>query len=156
MARVCIISRKEVPAGTGTPIKEDAIIRGIRNIKGKLGILQNNELVVSDESMEEYKKKRAKFEKMAVIHTTIAAFVVLILIFAPILLGFFNIMSILFAFVLGIMIAGLALLSYIPAIETGKASGPRTPKQIVKKIAPKKGEETGKAKAKPPRKKKRK
>ncbi len=139
MARVCIVSREEVPPGTGTPIKQDAIIGTIRKIKAKLGILQNNELVVSDEHLEEYKKKRAKFEKMAVIYTTVAAVLVLLLVFAPLIFGApFNLMSILFALILGIMVAALALLGYVPGIETENESKPRTPKQIAKKLAPKK------------------
>lgn len=140
MARICIVSKQEVPPGSGTPIREDAIIRAIRKIKERLGILQNNELVVSDEHLEEYKKKRSKFEKMAVIHVTVAAILIALLTFGPLLFGApFNVMSILFALILGIMIAGLALLSYVPAIENGEApSKPRTTNQIVKKLAPKK------------------
>ncbi len=158
MARICIVSRKEVPTGHGNPIKQDAIIRTIRNIKRKMGILQNNELVVSDECLEQYKKKRSKFEKMAVIHTTVAAIVILILVFAPLLLGApFNIMTIFFAFILGIMIAALALLSYVPGLDTGKEAKPRTPAQVAKKLAPKKAAyKSGKAKTKPPRKRKKK
>ena len=153
MARVCIVSRKEVPAGSGTPIKQDAIIGTIRKIKSRLGILQNNELVVSDECLEEYQKKRSKFEKMAVVYTTIAAVLVLLLVFAPLLFGApFNPMSIFFAVVLGIMVAALALLGYVPGLDTGKETTPRTPKQIAKKLAPKKS--TYKAKAKPAKKKK--
>ena len=139
MARMCIVSRKVVPKGKGTPIKEDAIIRTIRKIKGKLGILQNNELVVSDEKMEEYKKKRAKFEKMAVIHTTIAAVFVIALVIGPLLMGAaFNIVSVFFALVLGVMIVALALLGYIPALKTDDGTMPRTADDIVEKLSPKK------------------
>jgi len=153
MARICIVSRKEVPPGTGTPIRQDAIIGTIRKIKSRLGILQNNELVVSDECLEEYQKKRSKFEKMAVVYTTIAAVLVLLLVFAPLLFGApFNLMSIFFAIVLGVMVAALALLGYVPGIDTGKEPKPRTPNQIAKKLAPKKS--TYKPKAKPAKKKK--
>jgi len=149
MARMCIVSREEVPKGEGTPIREDGIIRTIRKIKGKLGILQNNELVVSDEKLEEYKKKRSKFEKMAVIHTTIAAVFVILLVVGPLLMGAaFNIVSVFFALVLGVMIVALALLGYVPAIETDETT-PRTADEVVAKLAPKKP-------AKKPRRKKRK
>ncbi|MFP3950180.1 MAG: hypothetical protein ACLFUZ_03775 [Candidatus Micrarchaeia archaeon] len=138
MARVCIISREEVPKGEGTPIKEDAIIRTIRKIKGKLGILQNNELVVSDEHLEEYRKKREKFEKMAVIHTAVAAILVVILTLGPLLLGApINLVSIFFALVLGIMIVALSLLSYIPGLEGEEERRTRrTPQQIAKRLSP--------------------
>jgi hypothetical protein len=150
MARLCIVSREEVPKGKGTPIKEDAIIRSIRKVKAKLGILQNNELVVSDEKLEEYKKKRSKFEKMAVIHTTVAAVFVILLVVGPLLMGAaFNIVSIFFALVLGVMIVALALLGYVPALESDDETMPRTADQVVEKLAPKRS-------AKKPRRKKRK
>ncbi len=153
MARICIVSRKEVPLGSGTPVKQDAIIGTIRKIKARLGILQNNELVVSDECLEQYQKKRSKFEKMAVVYTTIAAVLVLLLVFAPLLFGAtFNLMSIFFAIILGIMIAALALLGYVPGLDTGEEAKPRTPKQIATKLAPKKA--AYKAKAKPAKAKK--
>lgn len=134
---MCIVSRKEVPAGSGTPIREDAIIRTIRGVKAKLGILQNNELVVSEEALEEYTKKREKFEKMAVIHATVAAILVVAFIFGPLLLGApFNPMGIVFAIVLGLLIAALALLSYVPALDDGKESSVPTPGQIVSRLMP--------------------
>jgi uncharacterized membrane protein YeaQ/YmgE (transglycosylase-associated protein family) len=137
MARMCIVSRKEVPAGEGTPIREDAIIRTIRVVKGKLGILQNNELVVSDEALEEYTKKREKFEKMAVIHATVGAILVVAFIFGPLLLGApFNPMGVLFSIILGLLVAALALLSYVPALDDGKESGVPTPGQIVSRLMP--------------------
>ncbi|MBD3397674.1 hypothetical protein GF412_00880 [Candidatus Micrarchaeota archaeon] len=139
MARMCIVSREQVEPGEGTPIKEDAIIRTIRNIKEKLGILQNNKLVVSDEKLEEYKKKRSKFEKMAVIHITVAAILVLLLVLGPILLGApFNIVSIFFALLLGLMVAALALLSYVPALqgEEGAAAKASTANDVVKRLSP--------------------
>jgi len=139
MARMCIVSRKEVPPGEGTPIKEDGIIRSIRKIKARLGILQNNELVVSDECLEEYKKKRSKFEKMAVIHTTVAAVFVILLVVGPLLIGAaFNIVSVFFALVLGVMIVALALLGYVPALEGAEETMPRTADEVVEKLAPKK------------------
>lgn len=150
MARLCIVSREEVPKGEGTPIREDAIIRSIRKVKARLGILQNNELVVSDEKLEEYKKKRSKFEKMAVIHTTIAAVFVILLVIGPLLMGAaFNIVSIFFALVLGVMIVALALLGYVPALETDDETMPRTADQVVEKLSPKRS-------AKKPKRKKRK
>ncbi len=152
MARMCIVSRKEVPAGEGTPIREDAIIRTIRVIKGKLGILQNNELVVSNEALEEYTKKREKFEKMAVIHATVGAILVVAFIFGPLLLGApFNPMGVLFSIILGLLVAALALLSYVPALEDGKESTVPTPGQIVSRLMPrslaKKAQEAPKAAA---------
>ena len=137
MARMCIITRKEVPKNSGTPVREDAIISAIRKIKGKLGILQNNVLVVSDGALEEHKKKRENFERMAVIHTTVAAILVVAFIFGPLLLGApFNLVGVLLSILLGILIAGLALLSYIPALDDGKPSTVPTPGQIVKRLMP--------------------
>jgi p-aminobenzoyl-glutamate transporter AbgT len=137
MARMCIVSRKEVGPKEGTPIRDDAIISTIRKIKKRLGILQNNELVVSEEKLEEYKKKRSKFEKMAVIHVTVAAILVLLLALGPIMLGMpFDVVRIFFALLLGAMVAALALLSYIPALETGEGTQkPSTANDVVKRLS---------------------
>lgn len=138
---MCVITRKEVPEGKGTPIREDAVIRTIRKIKARLGILQNNVLVVSDEALEEYKKKRSNFEKMAVVYATIAAVIVVVLIFGPLLVGGqFNIVNVLFALIFGAMVMALSLLSYVPALQAKEGGGrPPTPGEVAERLAPASG-----------------
>lgn len=133
----CIVCKKE--GIKGTPVRQDVILETIKKVKTRLGILRGFKLVVCPEDLEIYRKKRAKFEKMAVLHTTVAAILIILLVFGPILLGApFNLMSIFFALVLGVMVAALALLSYVPALEGEKELKNRTPEQIAKKLAPEK------------------
>ncbi len=146
----CIVCKKE--GIKGTPVRKDVILDTIKKIKTRLGIVRGFKLVVCPEDIEIYKKKRATFEKMAVLHTTVAAILIVLLVFGPILLGApFNLMSIFFAFVLGVMVAALALLSYVPALEGEGEPKKRTPEQIAKKLAPK---EAASKKEKTPKKKK--
>jgi hypothetical protein len=138
----CIMCKKEGIAGT--PIRDDGILQAIR------GILRGFKLVVCEADLEGYKKKRERFEKMAVIHATIAAILVVAFIFGPLLLGApFNIMGVFFSLVLGLLFAGLALLSYIPSLDDGSAESVPTPGQIVGRLMPKSLSGGGKQEAKP-------
>ena len=118
----CIVCQKEgIP---GNLVRDDVILRTIRNVKTRLGIRRGFTLVVCDADLETYKKKRQKFEKMAVLHATAAVIVVAILFLAPIILGApFSIVNLFFALVLGIMIAALAILSYVPGLEMREWAG---------------------------------
>ncbi|MEM4295756.1 MAG: hypothetical protein QXS91_03040, partial [Candidatus Anstonellales archaeon] len=70
-----IITGKEV--NKGYRVKEDIVIRTIAWIKKKAGLYQGNNLYVAEESLEEYKKRRSRFERYA-IFGTIFVFVVLV------------------------------------------------------------------------------
>jgi fatty acid desaturase len=131
----CIICKKEGIAGT--PVRDDAILQAIRGLKMRLGILRGFKLVVCDSDLEEYQKRRKKFEKMAVIHVTVAAILVVAFIFGPLLLGAFNIMGVFFSLILGIVFAGLSIFSYIPALEDANAEEVPTPGQIASRLMPK-------------------
>lgn len=150
----CIVCQKEgVP---GNRIRDDVILRTIRNIKTRLGIRRGFTLVVCDADLETYKKKRQNFEKMAVLHATAAVIVVGILFLAPLILGApFSLVNLFFALILGLMIAALAILSYIPSLETREWAGAKpglanalspkqpeekkkeTPQEMAKRLSPK-------------------
>mgnify|MGYP001579377487 CR=1 FL=1 len=59
MVKVCIVCHKENVRGY--PVEDDAVIRAIRKIKQRFNMAKNNELVVEDACLAEYKKKRDKF-----------------------------------------------------------------------------------------------
>ena len=118
MAKVCLISKKEVEEGY--PIVEDQVVRTIRKIKKRFGLLQNNEIVVSPEHLETYKKKREAFERNLVLYSAIAIIVVVVFSVLPIVLsGTFNFMAVLYSFLLGLMIVLFALMGYVPQVDTG-------------------------------------
>lgn len=122
MARVCWICEKEVPEGT--PIKNDIMIRFIREMKRKMGILKGNELVVCPTHLAAYSEKRKKFERNLVLYATAAVLIAIGLPIFPLLAGAeFNPVVIVFAILLAAAVFALSLLNYVPALETGKKGG---------------------------------
>ncbi|OIO21804.1 hypothetical protein COV61_01560 [Candidatus Micrarchaeota archaeon CG11_big_fil_rev_8_21_14_0_20_47_5] len=121
---ICIISETETE---GYPIKEDFVISSLRKLKRIFGIARNNTLVVGRDSLEEYKKRRSKFEKTFVQYAAIAIILVLAIVVLPLLLGApFSIGSVLMSMVIGALIIAFSLTSYLPAIY---AEGEKEPKK---------------------------
>ena len=122
MARVCWICEKEVVEGT--PLKNDVVIRFIREWKRKLGILKGNELVVCSEHLAKYAEKRKKFERNLVLYATAAVLIAIGLPLLPLLLGApFQLTTICFSFLLAAMVLALSILNYVPALESGSERG---------------------------------
>jgi len=119
MARVCWLCEKEV--AEGTPLKNDVVIRFIREWKRKFGILKGNELVVCPEHLGKYAEKRKSFERNLVIYATAAVMVAIGIPLVALLMGSqFNLSSVCFSLVLAAMIFGFSMLKYVPALETGE------------------------------------
>lgn len=118
MAKVCIICGKE--AKGGHPVQDDFVIVGIRRIKNALRIAKNNELVVTDECMEQYTKKRQKYERDMMMHVILGAFVFLVIALLPVFTTGFSIIAVLLGALLAILIIGLALLSHVPRVADAK------------------------------------
>ncbi len=126
-SRVCIICHEGIAEG-GTPVKDDIIIRTIRNIKKRLRVAQNNTLVVCEKDLPEYQKRRKKFEKDIVVVAGISVFLFLILAGLPLLSGRFNIG----AFVSGLMVSVAVLaigvvFKHVPALENMAAAPMQAP-----------------------------
>jgi len=119
MTKVCWLCEKEV--AEGTPLKNDVVIRFIREWKRKFGILKGNELVVCSEHLAKYTEKRKNFERNLVLYATIAVIVAIGVPILPLLMGAsFNFTSICFSLVLAVMIFALSILKYVPALDTGE------------------------------------
>jgi hypothetical protein len=122
MARVCWLGEDEVKEGT--PLKNDVVIRFIREWKRKLGILKGNELVVCPKHLALYAEKRKKFERNLVLYATAAVLIAVGLPVLPLLLGApFQLTTICFSLLLAAMVLALSILNYVPALETGKKEG---------------------------------
>lgn len=122
MARVCWLCEREV--SDGTPLKKDVVIRFIREMKRKAGILKGNELVVCSEDLAKYAEKRKKFERNLVLYATAAVLIAVGLPLLPLLLGApFQPTTICFSFLLAAMVLALSILNYVPALETGGEGG---------------------------------
>ncbi|NYZ60540.1 hypothetical protein H0O01_02475 [Candidatus Micrarchaeota archaeon] len=122
MARVCWLCEKEV--ADGTPLKNDVVIRFIREMKRKVGILKGNELVVCSEHLAKYAEKRKKFERNLVLYATVGVLIAIGLPVLPLVAGApFEPMTICFSVLLGGMVLALSILNYVPALETGEEKG---------------------------------
>ncbi|MEM4554775.1 MAG: hypothetical protein QXT25_02930 [Candidatus Anstonellaceae archaeon] len=114
MAKVCIICEKETD---GFLVLDDYVIRFIRSVKNALGIAKNNTLVVCSNCLEEYKKKRAKYERDLAIHAVVGGLVLLIMVFLPLFTSGFSITAVFFGLLLFGMIMALSVFSHCPKIE---------------------------------------
>lgn len=122
MPKVCWLCEKEV--AEGTPLKTDVVIRFIREMKRKLGILRGNELVVCPEHLAKYVEKRKKFERNLVLYATGAVLIAVGLPLIPLVAsGSFHWASVCFSFLLGAMVLALSILNYVPALEAGEKEG---------------------------------
>lgn len=116
--KVCIICHKELGAENAAKVKEDFFIESIRNLKRFLGVAQLNELYVCEPDIQKHAEKRRRFERNAVIGSTIVALFVLATIGLPILSGRFDILGFFSSILVGIVIILLiALFMYVPAID---------------------------------------
>ena len=116
----CLICQKET---IGSPVKEDFVIRGIRNIKTSLKIARGTNLIICDEHLEEARKKRERFEKSLLTYGGIGAVIGIILVIASLfggrdLISIFS--SMLIAILLIIVLVIFSLAYYFPAIEERK------------------------------------
>ncbi|MCX8163296.1 MAG: hypothetical protein N3D10_01945 [Candidatus Micrarchaeota archaeon] len=119
MAKICIVCEKEIVEGY--KIKESFVLDIIRKIKNKLKILKNNELFVCPNCLEEYKKRRKKFNNSLLINSIIAVLIFLVIIALPLIYNQeFKIESILVLIILVGFLSFFSLLSYIPSIEEQK------------------------------------
>ena len=113
---VCIVTGEEVDRGY--PVLEDSVIRLIRKIKAKLGTAKNNKLFVSEDHYEEYKKRRAEFEKRVMYGSIFVAVIFLVGILAPAFSGDFQraVLMVGPVVILTLLVAVLLLFSYVPRI----------------------------------------
>ncbi|MCX8197596.1 MAG: hypothetical protein N3F07_00140 [Candidatus Micrarchaeota archaeon] len=122
MAKVCIICEKE--AAQGLVVEDDAVIIAIRKVKNMLGVAKNNQLMVCDLCAESYKRKRESYERNIVIHTIIAALVLLAFILLPLFTSGFSIWSLVMGVVLAGVIMGFSLFSHVPKASQKKNEEP--------------------------------
>jgi len=117
MAKVCIVCSKEVAGGH--KVEDDSVIRAIRKIKRQFGVARNNELYVCEGCMEEYKKKRGKYERDLVIHAVLAAIVLIMMVVLPIFTSGFSLTAIVLGVLLAAIIMAFSLFSHWPKIADG-------------------------------------
>lgn len=108
----CIMCTEEIKKGQGNEVVEDKIIHMIRKVKSKLGVAKGYNLVVCDNCLEEYNKKRKRFERNTILYLGLGVVIIILLLILNFSLG---------SFIGGILIFLILLLfsifSYIPNIK---------------------------------------
>lgn len=119
MAKVCIVCKAEVQGGHR--VEDDAVIRAIRSAKRRFNIAKNNDLVVCAGCLEEYRKKRAAYERDLAIHVVIAAIVLLVTVVLPVFTSGFSLMAVAMGVFLAGMVMALSVFSHWPKIAEAHA-----------------------------------
>ena len=117
MAKVCIICAKEVRQGSA--VEDDVVIRTLRSIKQKLNMAKNNVLVVEEGCMEQYRKRREKYERDIVMRVVVAAIILLVFVLLPIFSSGFSVWAALLGLVLAGAFMALSLFSHCPKLAPG-------------------------------------
>ncbi len=140
--KVCIYTQKDVTGKKAIPVKEDRVIRSIRFVKRIFGVAQNNELYVSEEHLDEHRKRRKSFEQSMLFASVFAGIVVLLVLFSLVFNQNYDIWSILSAFIIGGFVLALPLFKYSPALDgnelktIGEKNGRRSTKKGRRKSSP--------------------
>ncbi|MEM4389996.1 MAG: hypothetical protein QXG98_05030 [Candidatus Micrarchaeia archaeon] len=107
---VCIICGRQ---RSGAPVADDAVIRTIRWLKRRLGVLQGNKLVVCRDDMEEHQRRRQRFEKHLIQYGAIFfVLAIAMLVLSGSLLGML-IIVVMAAFILALVI----VVDYTPLVK---------------------------------------
>jgi len=120
MANICFICEKEIEKGY--KVKDSFVLEAIRKIKQKFKILKNNQLYVCENCLENYKKRRANFERNNKINLAILIIITIIMFLIPLIngldLSIGNIISnIIVLIILAAVLGLLSIFTYVPAIE---------------------------------------
>ena len=75
----CIMCTEEIKKGEGNEVIEDKIIEIIRKVKAKLGVAKGYKLVVCDECLENYEKKRKRFERNTILYLGLGLVILVLL-----------------------------------------------------------------------------
>jgi len=123
MPKVCLLCQKEKQ--NGSKIIEDPVVKTIRWAKRKLKIEKGNEIVICEECMENYKKKRKNFE-----WNILAYLLICLVITISIVLIAHSISSFLIALIFSALLILLAIIAYyVPAIEPKSAETTAQPEK---------------------------
>jgi len=119
---VCVVGKEKLNNNeikTARKIKEDFVIKTIRNIKQMLNVSSNNKLYVCKKHLDIHIKRRKSFEKSFVLSSTIGIIIFLILAVLPIIsTGELNLGAIIGGLTIVVLIVMLAgLIKYVPALE---------------------------------------
>jgi len=105
----CIMCTEEIKKGEGNEVVEDKIIEIIRKVKNKLGVAKGYKLVVCDKCLEDYEKKRKRFERNTILYLGLGIVIIILLMILNFSIG---------SFIGGILIFLILLLFSIFSYQT--------------------------------------
>ncbi|MEM3422240.1 MAG: hypothetical protein QXF35_02150 [Candidatus Bilamarchaeaceae archaeon] len=116
--KVCIECGNLVYGKKAVKVKDDIILKILRDIKRATKTAKENELYVCEDDLKKNQQKRSEFLKSMLIFGIAAAAVLLLSLVSIILSGVFNIGLLLFGFVVAATILLLVIITkYTPAVE---------------------------------------
>jgi len=122
--KLCISCQTSVEGKRAYAVREDRIIKGIRFIKQKLKIAQNNELYVCESDLEAHNKRRKSFEKTMLFASILAGLLLVIILLSPLLSGRFDPWGFSAGIVVALFVLVLPLFRYAPAVESAAQAPP--------------------------------
>lgn len=152
--KICIYTEQDVTGKKAIPIREDRIIGTIRFFKKIFGVAQNNELFVSEDHIEEHRKRRKSFEQSMLFASVFAGIVILLVLFSLVFNQNYDLWAFISAFVIGGFVLALPLFKYSPALQGNELiiiNGEQNNKEIEKTVE-NKGEKNGRRSTKKGRK----
>ncbi len=120
--KICVDCQKDVSGMRAVPVKEDRIIRFIREVKRFFKVSKENELYICYSCRVKHDERRKSFEKTMLIFSVVAALIILLMLITILLSGRFE----LWAVVSGLMIILLLfvfslIFKYVPATAGSEA-----------------------------------
>jgi hypothetical protein len=115
--KVCISCEADVSGKKAYPVKEDRIIRIVRNAKKALGIAKMNELYVCESCLEKQKARRQSFEKSRLFAIVLGSLIIIVLLGMMLLSGKLNPWAAVSSIIIGAFVMLLPFFRYTPAVQ---------------------------------------
>jgi hypothetical protein len=134
--KVCISCEADVAGKKAFPVRDDRVIKVVREAKKLLRIAKMNELYVCESCLPKHRERRQKFERNMLFAIVLGALIIVVMLAMTVLSGTLNLWAVVTSIIMGAFVMLLPVLfSYAPAVElppgTGQppAPGPRLPFQ---------------------------
>ncbi|MFH1221980.1 MAG: hypothetical protein V1492_02755 [Candidatus Micrarchaeota archaeon] len=121
--KLCIICEKPVEGKRAVKVREDNILKLIRDFKRVTNTARNNELYVCEEDLPKHTERRKNFQKAIMLFGVGAVLVFLLAIISMVIAGSFNAIGLLSALVIcALLIMFAVILKYTPDVEAQSAA----------------------------------
>ena len=117
--KLCILCEKPVEGKRAVKVREDNILKLIRDFKRATNTAKNNELYVCEEDIKKHTERRKNFQKAVLLFGVGAVLVFILALISMVIAGSFNIISFVSALLIcGLLIIFAVILRYTPDVES--------------------------------------